>query len=171
MAANGAAGDEAILEHAGVRRVRAALVERGAGERVIALGDAVRTAAQAAAALGCEVGAIVKSLVFAQDGQAVMALVAGDRQCDVAALGRVLGLAAAPGRADPDLVRRATGFAIGGVAPLGHLERLPIAVDASLARFPLLHAAAGHPHAVFPLSYTELLAWTGGIAAPDLARA
>lgn len=165
------AATEAILEHAGVSRVRQALRARGAGERVIALGDAVRTAAQAAEALGCEVGAIVKSLVFSDDGQAVMALVAGDRQCDVAALGRALGLAATPGRADVELVRRATGFAIGGVAPLGHLERLPIAVDASLARFATLHAAAGHPHAVFPLSYGELLDWTGGLEVPDLTKA
>ncbi|MEK9969169.1 MAG: YbaK/EbsC family protein [Ferrovibrio sp.] len=172
------ASTEAILEHAGVQRVREALRLRGVTEqRVIALGDAVRTAAEAAAALGCEVGAIVKSLVFAHDGgeggekQAVMALVAGDRQCDVAMLGRALGLPAAPGRAEPALVRQATGFAIGGVAPLGHLEQLPIVVDASLARFPLLHAAAGHPHAVFPLTYEELLEWTGGVAAPDLTKA
>lgn len=171
------ASADGILDHAGVQRVREALRLRGVQEqRVIALGDAVRTAAEAAAALGCEVGAIVKSLVFSHDGedgekQAVMALVAGDRQCDVAMLGRALGLPAVPGRADPALVRRATGFAIGGVAPLGHLEQLPIVIDGSLARFPLLHAAAGHPHAVFPLTYEELLEWTGGLAAPDLAKA
>lgn len=167
----------AILENASVKRVREALRLRGAeGERVIALDGAARTAAEAAAALGCEVGAIVKSLVFSYPDEggeklAVMALVAGDRQCDVEMLGRALGLAATPGRADADLVRRATGFAIGGVAPLGHPEQLPIVVDGSLARFPLLHAAAGHPHAVFPLTYDELLEWTGGLAAPDLAKA
>ena len=161
---------EVILDNASVQRVRAAIRLRGGGERVIALDGAARTAAEAAAALGCPVGAIVKSLVFASDGVAVMALVAGDRQCDVTQLGRALGLAGPPGRADADLVRRATGFAIGGVAPLGHPEPLPLAVDASLARFGLLHAAAGHPHAVFPLTYEELLEWTGGLAAPDLAR-
>lgn len=167
----------AILENASVKRVREALRLRGVeGERVIALDGAARTAAEAAAALGCEVGAIVKSLVFSYPGeggekQAVMALVAGDRQCNVEMLGRVLGLPVVPGRADADLVRRATGFAIGGVAPLGHPEQLPIAVDGSLARFPLLHAAAGHPHAVFPLTYDELLEWTGGLAAPDLTKA
>lgn len=162
---------DAILENASVRRVREALLARGAGKRVIALDGAARTAAEAAAALGCDVGAIVKSLVFAHDGQAVMALVAGDRQCDVAALGQALGLGVTPGRADADLVRRATGFAIGGVSPLGHVEKLPMAVDASLKRFPLLHAAAGHPHAVFPLSYGELLDWTGAVETPDLTRA
>lgn len=167
----------AILENASVRRVREALRLRGVEEeRVIALDGAARTAAEAAAALGCEVGAIVKSLVFsyaaeAGEKQAVMALVAGDRQCNVEMLGRALGLNMVPGRADADLVRRATGFAIGGVAPLGHPEQLPIAVDGSLARFPLLHAAAGHPHAVFPLTYDELLDWTGGLAAPDLTKA
>lgn len=153
---------EAILENASVKRVREALLARGAGERVIVLDGAARTAAEAAAGLGCEVGAIVKSLVFAAEGNPVMALVAGDRQCDVAALGRALGLAVPPGRADAALVRRATGFAIGGVAPLGHVETLPVVIDDSLQRFPLLHAAAGHPHAVFPLSYSELVAWTGG---------
>ena len=173
---------DSILQNASVQRVRDALRLRGVtGERLIALDGAARTAAEAAAALGCEVGAIVKSLVFAAGEQAVMALVAGDRQCDLAMLGRALGLTGQPGggpgegpglsRADPALVRRATGFAIGGVAPLGHPEQLPIAIDGSLARFPLLHAAAGHPHAVFPLTYEELLEWTGGIAVPDLTRA
>jgi prolyl-tRNA editing enzyme YbaK/EbsC (Cys-tRNA(Pro) deacylase) len=157
----------AVLASASVQRVQAALAERGAHGRIIVLDGAARTAAEAAAGLGCEVGAIVKSLVFAHESQEgekrpVMALVAGDRQCDVAALGRALGLAAPPGRADAALVRRATGFAIGGVAPLGHVETLPIVIDDSLARFPLLHAAAGHPHAVFPLSYSELVTWTGG---------
>jgi len=156
---------EAILENPSVRRVREALLARGAGERVIVLSDSARTAQQAADALGCPVGAIVKSLVFSDNGRAVMALVAGDRQCDVAALGRALGLAGPPKRADAELVRQATGFAIGGVAPLGHPAPLPIAVDDSLARFALLHAAAGHPHAVFPLEYRELLAWTGAPAA------
>lgn len=161
---------EAILENPSVKRVRAALLERGAGERVIALADSARTAAEAAAALGCPVGAIVKSLVFAHEGltgekRAVMALVAGDRQCDMAALGRALGLEGVPKRADANLVREATGFAIGGVSPLGHPAPLPIVVDDSLTRFDLLHAAAGHPHAVFPLTYQELLDWTGAPAA------
>lgn len=163
----------AILSGASVQRVRQALLDCGAGERIVVLDGAARTAQQAADALGCPVGAIVKSLVFSHHGhngekRAVMALVAGDRQCDVAALGRALGLDVPPGRADAALVRAATGFAIGGVAPLGHAETLPIAIDDSLRRFDLLHAAAGHPHAVFPLSYSELLDWTGGMEVDDL---
>ncbi len=169
-----------ILENASVRRVRQALLALGAGERVIALGDSARTAAEAAAALGCPVGAIVKSLVFdgsgiGADGDgssgmgAVMALVAGDRMCDTAALGRALGLSGPPKRASAELVREATGFAIGGVSPLGHPGRLPLAIDGSLTRFPQLFAAAGHPKTVFPLQFQELCAWTGGIRADDLA--
>lgn len=159
---------DAILNNASVQRVQAALHALAAGQRVIALSDSARTAAEAAAALGVEVGAIVKSLVFAQQGRAVMAYVAGDRQCDLAALARALGLPAAPKRADADLVREATGFAIGGVSPLGHPAPLPCALDSSLARFDKLFAAAGHPHAVFPLTYVELCAWTGGVPA-DIA--
>jgi len=160
-----------LVENASVRRVRAALAAAGAGERVIALAASARTAAEAAAALGCPPGAIVKSLVFADGaGQAVMALVAGDRLCDTAILGQALGLGAAPGRASADLVRAATGFAIGGVAPLGHPGPLPMAIDASLTRFSGLYAAAGHPRTVFPLSYAELLSWTGGRAVPGLGR-
>lgn len=152
-----------------VDRVRAALAPFGAEHRVILLGDSARTAAEAAAGLGCPVGAIVKSLVFEHEGRAVMALVAGDRMCDTAALGRALGLNKPPRRASAELVREATGFAIGGVSPFGHPGRLPMAVDASLARFDLLHAAAGHPNAVFPLTYQELLTWTQGQPVNDLA--
>ncbi len=164
----------AILANASVQRVRQALAALGAGERVIVLDESARTAAEAAAGLGCPVGAIVKSLVFdgavgSDSGRAVMALVAGDRMCDTAALGRALGLATAPKRASADLVRAATGFAIGGVAPLGHPGPLPIVIDGSLARFEQLFAAAGHPHAVFPLQFQELCAWTGGLRADDLA--
>lgn len=163
----------ALDDNASVQRVRLALEAHapGAGSRIIALSDSARTAAEAAAGLGCPVGAIVKSLVFDSGGRAVMALVAGDRMCDTAALGRALGLEKAPKRASADLVREATGFAIGGVSPFGHPGKLPMAIDASLARFELIHAAAGHPHAVFPLSYAELLSWTGGQPVADLAPA
>lgn len=152
-----------ILENASVRRVRDALQALGAGERVIALDGSARTAAEAAVALGCPVGAIVKSLVFAARGIAVMAYVAGDRQCDLAALGRMLALDVMPKRADADLVRAATGFAIGGVSPLGHPIQIRAAIDESLRRFDRLYAAAGHPYAVFPLEYDELCIWTQGI--------
>lgn len=158
------------LEGASVRRVRAALAAAGSPASVVELEGSARTAADAAASLGVEVGAIVKSLVFAIDGRAVMALVAGDRECDAAALPAVLGLDGEAGRADAALVRAATGFAIGGVAPVGHPAPLPVAIDASLGRFPTVHAAAGHPRCVFATSLDELARLTGGVVSDRIAR-
>lgn len=157
-----------------VRRVEAALRSMGCLTEIVALSDSARSAAEAAAALDVPVGAIVKSLVFAMASERgmepVMALVAGDRQCDMPALGRVLGLAGKVGRADADLVRSATGFAIGGVAPLGHPAPLPLALDASLGRFATIYAAAGHPHCIFPTCLAELARLTGGRISAEIAR-
>jgi prolyl-tRNA editing enzyme YbaK/EbsC (Cys-tRNA(Pro) deacylase) len=92
----------------------------------------------------------------------VLALVAGDRQCDAAALPALLGLEGRAARADAEFVRSETGFAIGGVAPIGHLRPLPTAIDASLGRFAALYAAAGHPHCVFATDFPELVRLTSG---------
>lgn len=161
---------ETALSSASVRRVQAALAAAGSDAKVIALADTARSAADAARAMGCPLGAIVKSLVFRIGDQAVLALVAGDRQCDVAALPEALGLAGEAQRADAAFVREATGFAIGGVAPVGHARPLPTAVDASLARFPVLYAAAGHPHCVFQTTFEELVRLTGGCVSERLGR-
>jgi prolyl-tRNA editing enzyme YbaK/EbsC (Cys-tRNA(Pro) deacylase) len=160
----------AALDNASVRRVRAALEAAGSAARVVELADTARTAQDAAAALGVEVGAIVKSLVFAVGARPAMALVAGDRQCDAAALPALLGLEGKAKRADAELVREATGFAIGGVAPLGHPSPLPTAIDASLGRFATVYAAAGHPHCVFATSLDELARLTGGAVSDRLGR-
>ena len=159
------------LDGASVRRVRAALDRAGSTARVIELAATARTARDAAAALGVEVGAIVKSLVFLAGQRPVMALVAGDRQCDPTALLAVLGLEGPPRRADADIVRDATGFAIGGVAPVGHSAPLPTAIDASLGRFTTLYAAAGHPHCVFATSLDELQRLTEGTVSDRLGKA
>jgi prolyl-tRNA editing enzyme YbaK/EbsC (Cys-tRNA(Pro) deacylase) len=159
------------LENASVRRVRDALVAAGLEDRVIELSETARSAQDAADSIGCDLGAIVKSLVFAIKGRAVMALVAGDRQCDTAALPAILGLEGKCKRADADLVREATGFAIGGVAPVGHATRLPVAIDASLRRFGTVYAAAGHPHCVFPVSVAELVRLTGGTESDAIGMA
>lgn len=135
----------------------------------MALADTARSAQDAADSIGCELGAIVKSLVFRVGDRAVMALVAGDRQCDLTALPAALGLEGKAKRADADLVRAATGFAIGGVAPVGHAEPLPVAVDASLGRFETIYAAAGHPYCVFATSFDELVGLTGGRVSPNIA--
>ncbi|MFO1036631.1 MAG: YbaK/EbsC family protein [Geminicoccaceae bacterium] len=148
------------LQNASVQRVQRALGEAGSTSEVVELSDTARTAEDAARALGCELGAIVKSLVFTVGGRPVMALVAGDRRCDTGSLAAALGLEGKVARADADTVREATGFAIGGVAPLGH--DLPIAIDASLQRFATVWAAAGHHHCVFPTSVPELVRMTRG---------
>lgn len=170
-----AAGEGELLARPAVRRVAEALAAAGAAGQVRALAETARTAQDAAAALDCPVGAIVKSLVFACGGRPVMALVAGDRQCDTAALRALLaerfGLDAKVSRADADLVRQATGFTIGGVAPLAHAEAMPIALDASLRRFDRIWAAAGHPHCVFPTDAAELLRLTGAAESDALGRA
>ena len=124
--------------------------------RVVALAETARTAADAAAALNCPLGAIVKSLVFVVGGQSVMALVAGDRRCDSGNLPELTGLDGKVSRADADAVRGATGYTIGGVPPLAHPSPLPTIIDTSLGRFASIYAAAGHPHCVFGTTLEEL---------------
>lgn len=153
------------LDNPSVRRVRAALEAAGSPARLVELAATARTATDAARALGVEIGQIVKTLVFLVGGRPVVALVAGDRRCRVEALAPALGLEGAVERADAAAVRAATGFAIGGVAPLGHPAPLPCAIDSSLARFATLWAAAGHPHVVFATRRAELLRLTGGVEA------
>lgn len=158
------------LDSASVQRVQAALQAAGSSARVIALSDTARSAQDAADSIDCPLGAIVKSLVFAVDGQPVMALVAGDRQCDTGALPAVHGLVGRCRRADAEQVRAATGFAIGGVAPVAHPAPLPVAIDASLGRFNVIYAAAGHPHCVFATDLAELQRLTAASVSEAIAR-
>ena len=132
------------------------------------LPDSARTAPEAAAAVGTEVGAIVKSLVFRCGDEAVLALVSGANRADEARLEEEFG--AAVSRADADFARAATGFSIGGVPPLGHPAPLRTIVDEDLLRYEVVWAAAGTPHAVFPIAPAELAQLAGGrvvrLAAP-----
>jgi prolyl-tRNA editing enzyme YbaK/EbsC (Cys-tRNA(Pro) deacylase) len=118
------------------------------------LPDSARTAPEAAAAVGCELGAIVKSLVFRAGDAPLLALVSGDRRADEARLAALAGAELA--RADAGFVRTATGFAIGGVPPLGHPAPLRTLMDEGLWRFAEVWAAAGTPHAVFPIAPADL---------------
>jgi prolyl-tRNA editing enzyme YbaK/EbsC (Cys-tRNA(Pro) deacylase) len=118
------------------------------------LPDSTRTAPEAAAAVGCEVGAIVKSLVFRSGGEAVLALVSGGNRADEARLEAELG--APVERADADFVRAATGYSIGGVPPIGHPAPLRTLVDEDLLRYEVVWAAAGTPRSVFPIEPREL---------------
>ena len=123
------------------------------------------TAVTAAAQLGVEVGAIANSLIFATaEGEAVLVLTSGAHRVDTARAAAVLDTEKLT-RADPELVRAATGQPIGGVAPVGHPKPLRTLVDADLAVYPQVWAAGGIPHAVFPTTFDELVAMTGGTAA------
>jgi len=148
--------------HPSVDRVVAVLRAQGVAGEPRWFDDGVRTAAEAAAALGTEVGAIANSLVFTLDGAPILVMTSGSHRVDTAWLGVQLGGTIA--RADAELVRSATGQVIGGVAPVGHPQRLRTWVDTQLAEFPEIWAAAGHSHAVFPLTFDELVRITGGVA-------
>ncbi|HSJ36066.1 MAG TPA: YbaK/EbsC family protein [Acidimicrobiia bacterium] len=117
--------------------------------------EGTKTAADAAAAIGCEVAAIVKSLVFTVDGEPVVAFVPGDRRLETTALAEVAG-GGKVRRADLDTVREATGYAAGGTPPFGHADSLPIFADEALRRHDPVWAAAGTPTTVFPISLADL---------------
>jgi prolyl-tRNA editing enzyme YbaK/EbsC (Cys-tRNA(Pro) deacylase) len=122
------------------------------------------TAAAAAAQLGCEVGAIANSLVFAADGAPLLVMTSGAHRVDTARVAALVG-AAVVARADAKSVRAWTGQVIGGVAPVGHPAPIRTLVDVWLAKYDVVWAAGGHPHAVFPTAYDELLRITGGTSA------
>lgn len=155
--------DEATtLRHPSIDNVAARLRELGARGSVRVLPDAARTAQQAADALGCPVGAIANSLIFDAAGSPVLILTSGAHRVDTVLVSHTLGLPALD-RASADFVRRHTGQAIGGVAPVGHPAPVPTYLDRALAAYPVIWAAAGHAHAVFDTSYDELRAITGAI--------
>ena len=145
----------------GSARVQVALEEAGLDTSIIKLQESARTAQLAADALDTALGSIVKSLLFMADEEPVLVLVAGDRRADPGKLRKLLG-ARRVMIADAEGVRRETGFSIGGVQPIGHRRALPTWIDASLARFETVYAAAGHPHAVFPIAFETLVHITGG---------
>ncbi|MGW1618259.1 YbaK/EbsC family protein [Streptomyces sp. NPDC002172] len=144
-------------------RFAAALEELGLGElasRVRRFPDATRTAAEAAAAVGCELSEICKSLIFAADGVPVLVLMDGASRVDVELVRKELG-AAKVTRAKADVVRETTGYAIGGVPPFGHRTRTRVLADRALLRHDVVWAAAGNPHAVFPIAPAALVEHAG----------
>lgn len=144
----------------GVRRVAAKLAELGHPHDVVMLPVTGRTAADAASALGIELGQIAKSIVFRrrEDDAAVLVVTSGDLRVDERKVSALVGKV---GRADADFVKAATGFSIGGVSPVAHSIEPVILIDTQLFRFEQVWAAAGHPYAVFPLSPEELVQLTG----------
>ncbi len=147
-------------EHPTITSFRDDLSRRGGTGDVVILPDSVHTAALAAVALGCEVGAIANSLLFDADGAPVLILTSGAHRVDTEAVARRLGVRALA-RAAPDFVRQHTGQVIGGVSPIAHPVPVPTWIDTWLRRHDVLWAAAGHPAAVFSSTFAELKAMTG----------
>jgi prolyl-tRNA editing enzyme YbaK/EbsC (Cys-tRNA(Pro) deacylase) len=143
--------------------VAAALAAVGVDTDIMILDADARTAAAAADQLGCDVGAIANSLVFDSDGSPLLVMASGGQRVDTTLLARMLN-ANSITKASPQLVREATGQAIGGVAPAGHPSRIRTVVDESLAAYPVVWTAAGTPDSVMPLSYEQLLTITEGVA-------
>ena len=146
------------------QKVQAAISNAGLPARVIELPHSTRTAEEAARAVGCAVGQIVKSLVFrrADSGAPLLVLASGSNRVDEDRIGATVGSPIQ--RADADFVREATGFAIGGVPPLGHAQSIEILIDSDLLQFPVVWAAAGTPHAVFAVDPAKLAAAIGARA-------
>ena len=149
-----------MSEHAAITRFREEHARRGGAGEVVVLPESVHTAALAAEALGCEVGAIANSLLFDADGSPVLILTSGAHRVDTAKAAARIGVDRLD-RATPEFVRRHTGQVIGGVSPIGHPAPVPTYLDSWLRRYDPVWAAAGHPAAVFSSTYDELLAMTG----------
>ena len=151
-----------ILEKEPVKRVEKILKKFDTNLEVIILNTSARTALEAASSLKCEVGAIVKSLLFKTEKTYSLCLVAGDRKASLNKIKKTLNIKDVS-MASADEVKNITGFTIGGVSPVGHLNKINIYIDNSLERFELLYAAAGHPNCVFKINYNNLKNITNGL--------
>ena len=148
-----------ILEKEPVKRAEKALKNFDDKLNILVLQQTARTATDAAAALGCSVGAIVKSLVFKVEEDFILCLVSGDKRCSLNKLKKILDKKDVS-MANPDDVKKITGYTIGGVSPVGHLSKLRIILDKNLKRFSKIYAAAGHPNAVFEIGFDKLIKLT-----------
>lgn len=152
---------EGVKEKAAVKRVIAALAEHGLTGEVKVLSDSARTAQEAATALGIEVGQIASSLIFKlPDDSPLLIITSGRHRVDTDLVAMNLGIEKL-GRVDADYVKEKSGFSIGGVAPIGWVSPATILVDQALNEYEIVWAAAGHPHAVYPTTFAELVACTG----------
>ena len=144
-----------------VKRVEGILKKYDINQNVIILNSSAKTAVEAASSLGCEVGAIVKSLLFKAGENFVLCLVSGDKRCSLNKLKKILNEKDVS-MANPEDVKRVTGYTIGGVSPTGHLIKTKIYIDKNLKNFASIYAAAGHPNAVFEIDFENLKALTSG---------
>ncbi len=151
-----------LLDKEPVQRVEKILKDYDESQNIIVLETSARTALEAASSLGCEVGAIVKSLLFKTENSFILCLVAGDKRASLNRIKKALKIKDAS-MASAEDVKNITGYTIGGVSPIGHLKKIEILIDKSLSRFNLLFAAAGHPNCVFKIDFTNLKKITNGV--------
>lgn len=152
---------EGVLEKAAVKRVIASLIDNNIKGQVHVLSDSARTAQEAATALGIQVGQIASSLIFKlKDGSPLLIITSGRHRVDTDLVARTLGVEKLD-RVDADYVKEKSGFSIGGVAPIGWVSPATILIDLALNDYEVVWAAAGHPHAVYPTTYNELITCTG----------
>ena len=150
-----------LLDKEPVKRAEKFLKNFDQSLEVLVLENSARTAQDAAAALACDVGAIVKSLLFRTESTFILCLVAGDKRCSLSKLKKIKDKKDIS-MATPEDVKTQTGYTIGGVSPIGHLEDIEIIIDNSLERFNELFAAAGHPNCVFKINYNDIQKITNG---------
>ena len=152
---------ENILDKESVKRVVKVLSDFDSNLKVEVLNSSARTAIDAAASLNCEVGAIVKSLLLRTDDSFILCLVSGDKRCSLNKIKKMTNKKDVS-MANADQVKSQTGFSIGGVSPVAHLEKIKILVDSSLSRYENVYAAAGHPNSIFKITYKQLIKLTEG---------
>ena len=153
---------ENLLDKESVRRVIKVLRGFDPSLKVEVLNSSARTAVDAAESLNCEVGAIVKSLLLRTEDDFILCLVAGDKRCSLNKVKKILNMKDVS-MADADQVKNQTGFSIGGVSPVAHLNKIKILIDSSFSRYENVYAAAGHPNSIFKISYKQLIKLTEGI--------
>jgi len=150
-----------LLEKEPVKRVEKILREFDGAQKIIVLDTSARTALEAASSLGCEIGAIIKSLLFKTGSNFTLCLVAGDKRASLNKIKKTLKIKDVS-MASAEDVKNITGYTIGGVSPIGHLKKINILIDKSLNRFNALFAAAGHPNCVFEIDFNNLQKITKG---------
>ena len=151
-----------LLDKEPVQRVQKLLMNFDINQKIINLDNSARTAKEAASSLGCETGAIVKSLLFRAENTFVLCLMSGDKKVSLNKLKKILNIKDVS-MASADEVKNITGFTIGGVSPIGHSIKIDILIDNSLDRFEILFAAAGHPNCVFKITFNDLEKITNGL--------
>jgi len=152
---------ENLLDKESVKRVAKVLKDFDPALKVEVLNSSARTAVDAATSLNCEVGAIVKSLLLRTNNSFILCLVSGDKRCSLNRIKKIIDKKDVS-MASADQVKSQTGFSIGGVSPVAHLEEVKILIDSSLSRFENVYASAGHPNSIFKITYKQLIKLTKG---------